>query len=96
MRQVVAVIILLLLTACSSPVQVMPEPALPTTLRNPWTRQIIRCDYNPLDKSCVSNLQNQGFEKIEHTTFLPAKYDFQVEGSYPARRWRENEIVPRW
>lgn len=96
----ILLIALLLLTACDSVFHVMPETPVPITLRNPWTRAVIRCPYNYYNanehKACAYNLQSQGFERVEHTSFLPAKYDFAVEGSYPTRRWRENELVPRW
>lgn len=98
MRYVLFLTFLLSIAGCAF--QKTPEPPLPITLKHPWTRQIVRCPYNPQNKSqhkkCAYNLQNKGYVKIEHTSFLPAKYDFPQEGSYPSRRWRENELIPRW
>lgn len=101
MKQIVLVGLLLLISACSySYVERISEPPLPITLRHNFTRAVVRCPYsyqNPNQHlECAQELEAQGYVKIEQTAHLPAKYDFAVEGSYPTRRWREGEVIPRW
>ena len=45
---------------------------------------------------CVERLSCIGFERITNVPKLPAKYDLAPNKGYPARRWREGEVVPRW
>ena len=45
---------------------------------------------------CVERLSCIGFERITNVPKLPAKYDLAPNKGYPARRWREGEVIPRW
>ena len=102
MRKILSALSLsLLLTGCS----VASTPPTSYTLQHPWTRQVVYCPAehytlaanNLMGSSyCAKFFENGGFEKLQHLTYMPARFDNVREGSYPERRWREGERVPRW
>ncbi len=47
-------------------------------------------------EECVSMLENSCYTRISEIPHLAAKYDTLKTGTYPTRRWREGEVVPRW
>ena len=46
--------------------------------------------------SCVQRLEGSCYVRITDIPSLPAKYDQLKRGTYPTRRWRNGETVPRW
>lgn len=46
--------------------------------------------------SCVERLEMSCYTRINEIPYLPARYDFLKRGTYPTRRWRNGENVPRW
>lgn len=70
-------------------------------LIHPYTRKIVVCkEDSSADigiNNCVNSFREKGFVLLTDIPQMPAKYDSIKEGTYPARRWRNNgEIVPRW
>lgn len=67
-------------------------------LIHPYTREIAICkDTLGEVDDCVKNFKSEGFVLLTDVPQMPAKYDIVEEGTYPARKWRNNgEIVPRW
>ena len=46
--------------------------------------------------ACVQRLEGSCYVRITDIPSLPAKYDQLKRGTYPTRRWRNGETVPRW
>ena len=46
--------------------------------------------------SCVETLEASCYTRLSDVPYLTAKQDFLKRGTYPTRRWREGELVPRW
>lgn len=46
--------------------------------------------------ACVERLSCIGYVRVANIPKVPAKYDLAPAKGYPARRWREGEVVPRW
>ncbi len=66
-------------------------------MQNLQTRVIAYCrgDDDAMEE-CVKRLECAGYTQLRNVPTLPAKYDLLSKGSYPTRRWREGENVPRW
>ena len=47
-------------------------------------------------EECAVALEKECFKRVEDIPYGTAKYDFLTAGTYPTRRWRENEQNPRW
>lgn len=47
---------------------------------------------------CATRLENYSscYVRVNNIPYLAAKYDKLKTGTYPTRRWREGEYVPRW
>ena len=45
---------------------------------------------------CVETLESSCYTRLRDVPYLTAKQDFLKRGTYPTRRWREGEKVPRW
>lgn len=67
-------------------------------LQNLNTRVLVYC-YNVPDflaEDCARTFERKGFVRLQEIPRQPAKYDFLTGGTYPTRRWRNDELVPRW
>ena len=47
-------------------------------------------------ETCVERLQNSCYKPITEIPQMSGKYDALQSGTYPTRRWRKGEYVPRW
>lgn len=47
-------------------------------------------------ETCVKRLQKSCYVKVSEIPYMAAKYDRVTTGTYPTRRWRNGEGVPRW
>jgi hypothetical protein len=47
-------------------------------------------------ESCVETLEASCYTRLSEVPYLTAKHDFLTRGTYPTRRWREGDVVPRW
>ena len=66
-------------------------------MQNLNTRVIAYCRGTPIEvESYVNRLENSCYRRLNEIPSIPAKYDILKPGSYPTRRWREGELVPRW
>lgn len=45
---------------------------------------------------CIEKLECSGYVRLTEVPHMSAKYDVLQKGSYPTRRWRKGESVPRW
>ena len=66
-------------------------------MQNLQTRVLAYCrgDEEAVD-NCIKRLECAGYTQLRNVPTMPAKYDLLRKGSYPTRRWREGETVPRW
>ncbi len=67
-------------------------------LQNIYTKDRIYC-YNSKHYSadeCASYYESKGYTRITNLPYKTAKYDFLTVDTYPTRRWRSNELTPRW
>lgn len=47
-------------------------------------------------EACVSRLEMSCYTRLTEIPYMSAKYDLLKRGTYPTRRWRSGENVPRW
>ena len=45
---------------------------------------------------CAERFRAEGYVLVTDIPQFAGQYDFLREGTYPARRWRKDEYVPRW
>lgn len=66
-------------------------------MQNQNTRVLAYCRGTQQEiAACVERLENSCYVRITDVPRLPAKYDMLKTGTYPTRRWRNGESVPRW
>lgn len=67
-------------------------------LQNLDTRVLVYCYNVPefLAEDCARTFERKGFVRLQEIPRQTAKYDFLTGGTYPTRRWRNDELVPRW
>lgn len=67
-------------------------------LQEPFTRVIARC-YASAEyaaNACAAQFEQKGYVRLRNIPYKTARYDFLTQDTYPTRRWRENELTPRW
>lgn len=47
-------------------------------------------------EECALDLERSGFVRLTDVPRVTADKDFLTTGSYPSRRWRETDRIPRW
>ncbi|MCM1324063.1 MAG: hypothetical protein NC218_07870 [Acetobacter sp.] len=67
-------------------------------LIHPYTRTKVLCyDQQGLTAvDCAEQFRAAGYILITDIPQFAGRYDFLRDGSYPARRWRNGEKIPRW
>ncbi|MBR2136982.1 MAG: hypothetical protein IJ852_03355 [Alphaproteobacteria bacterium] len=66
-------------------------------MQNLNTRVLAYCRGTEAEiEACVARLQDSCYTKVSEIPYMSAKYDFLKRGTYPTRRWRNGESVPRW
>ena len=66
-------------------------------MENLNTRVLAYCRGSELEiENCVSRLEMSCYTRVNEIPYMPAQYDFLKRGTYPTRRWRNGENVPRW
>ncbi len=67
------------------------------TMENLNTRVLAFCRGSEQEiEECVATLEASCYRRISEIPQVAAKYDLLKTGTYPTRRWREGEKVPRW
>lgn len=67
-------------------------------LQQPTSRTIATC-YQSADVSaeaCAKIFESKGYVRLRNIPYKTADYDFLRTDTYPTRRWRGNELTPRW
>lgn len=77
------------------PADVLADGAV---LIHPYTRAKVVCTDRGGDSAmrCAESWRAAGYVLVTDIPQLPASYDFLRDGTYPTRRWRNGETVPRW
>lgn len=67
-------------------------------LQNIRTREVAYCYNNSHStaEECAQYFETQGFIRMKYIPYKTAKFDFLTVETYPTRRWRQNELTPRW
>ena len=66
-------------------------------LQNLNTRVLAYCRGNEEQIAyCISRLEGSCYVRLSEIPKVTAKADTLRRGSYPTRRWREGDVVPRW
>ncbi len=77
---------------------ILPYEEEMIVLQNLKNRILVYC-YPSADVSatdCAARFEKQGFVQLRDIPSLPAEYDFLKGDTYPTRRWRKDEKIPRW
>lgn len=78
--------------------QILPYQENMIVLQNLKTRVLVYC-YTIEDQtaeSCAEKFENGGFVRLKDIPRLTADYDTLKSDTYPTRRWRKEDKVPRW
>ena len=62
---------------------------------NTWVLAFCRGSEYEIE-DCVARLEMSCYTRINEIPYMAAKYDTLKTGTYPTRRWRNGENVPRW
>ncbi len=67
-------------------------------LQEPFSRIVARCYASAEDaaQACAAKFEERGYVRLNNIPYKTAKYDFLTKDTYPSRRWRYNELTPRW
>lgn len=66
-------------------------------MQNLQTRVLAYCrGNNEQIAECIERLECAGYTQLRNVPTMSSKYDALKAGSFPTRRWRNGETVPRW
>ena len=67
-------------------------------LQEPYSRVVARCYASAEDAAiaCAKKFEQKGYVRLKNIPYRVARYDFLTSDTYPSRRWRFNDIAPRW
>lgn len=67
-------------------------------LQNLKTRVIVYCAHGAYASAemCARNYERAGFVRLTQIPSRTADNDFLKADTYPTRRWRKDDLVPRW
>lgn len=67
-------------------------------LENLQTRVVAYCHDSAVfsAEECALDLERRGFVRLTDIPKVTADKDFLTTGTYPTRRWRETDRIPRW
>ena len=94
----------LLLSGCSymvhhEPVyEVLPYQENMIGLQNLQNRVIVYCYHSDFytAEQCADYFENMDFIRLNDIPKFKAEYDSLKADTYPTRRWRKDERIPRW
>ncbi len=67
-------------------------------LQNLKSRVLLYCfaSQNLSADDCAKHFEQKGYVRLKDIPQFPAQYDFLKADTYPTRRWRKGEVIPRW
>lgn len=77
---------------------IIPNEESTIILQQPVTREVFYCESTsgvPAD-ICAAELEENGFVRLTDKPTFTGKDDIPQKGSYPTRRYRDKQDVPRW
>ena len=77
---------------------IIPNEESTIILQQPVTREVFYCESTsgvPAD-ICAAELEKNGFVRLTDKPTFTGKDDIPQKGSYPTRRYRDKQDVPRW
>lgn len=84
------------LTSCTR--IVVPGTHETVILQHPVTREVFYCESDEYVSAavCAAELEDEGFVRLQDKSVFAGKDDMPQKGSYPSRRYRDHQSVPRW
>ena len=84
------------LTGCTR--IIVPGSHETVILQQPITREVFYCESDDYSTAaeCAAELEEMGFVRLTDKSSFPGKDDLLQKGSYPPRRYRDNQNIPRW
>lgn len=72
------------------------EPVI--VLQNLDNRVLAYCytSSNSSSEDCAKVFEQNGYVRLRDIPYKTADYDFLKTDTYPTRRWRDDELTPRW
>lgn len=88
----------ILATLCSCTRIIVPGTNETIILQQPVTREVFYCESDEYVSAavCAAELEEMGFVRLTDKSVFPSKDDLLQKGSYPPRRFRDNQSIPRW
>lgn len=77
---------------------VLPYEAESVVLQNLKSRAVVYC-YPSVDLSaedCAKDFEQRGYVRLRDIPRFTAEDDILKADTYPTRRWRQGEKIPRW
>ena len=67
-------------------------------LQQPVTREVFYCESDEFVSAamCAAELEETGFIRLTDKSAFPGKDDMLQKDSYPPRRYRDHQNIPRW
>lgn len=88
----------ILASLCSCTRIIVPGTNETIILQQPVTREVFYCESDEYVSAavCAAELEEMGFVRLTDKSVFPGKDDLLQKGSYPPRRYRDNQNIPRW
>ena len=86
-----------LLTGCTQ--ALIPQGDAEIVMQQPVTREIFVCmdtDESSADECAYAMEKKEGFVRLKDKSVFTGKDDIPRPDSYPTRRFREDQNIPRW
>lgn len=77
---------------------VVPGTHETVILQHPVTREVFYCESDEYVSAavCAAELEDDGFVRLTDKSVFAGKDDMLQKGSYPPRRYRDHQNIPRW
>lgn len=89
---------LVLLGLCGCTRVIIPAGDPMIILQQPVSREVVYCETTPdiSAEECADFMEEQGFVRLKDKSVFPGHDDIPQKGSYPTRRFRDKQDIPRW
>lgn len=93
-----AAILFAFMGLCSCTRIILPNDRETIILQHPVTREVFYCESGDGFSAtiCAAELEEQGFVRLKDKAVFPGHRDVVEPGTYPPRRFREKQDIPRW
>ena len=83
---------------CACTRVIIPGSTDMVILQQPVTREVFYCESDEYVSAavCAAELEEMGFVRLTDKSVFPGKDDMLQKGSYPPRRYRDHQNIPRW